>query len=176
MTGADSAGETTQVEFVDITDQAGIDFRHVNAATGQKYLVETMAPGCAFLDYDGDGYLDIYLVNGAPLPGYQPEVRPANALYKNNRDGTFRNVTGQAGVEGSGYGMGVTAGDYNNDGFTDLYVTNYGSSLLYRNNGDGTFSENRGIGGRQQFRLGHERGFFRLRQRRMAGPLRGQLC
>ena len=138
---ADSASETRRIEFVDITDKAGIDFRHINAATGQKYLVETMAPGCAFLDYDGDGYLDIYLVNGAPLPGYQSEVRPANALYKNNRDGTFSNVTSEAGVEGSGYGMGAAVGDYNNDGFPDLYLTNYGSSLLYRNNGDGTFTE-----------------------------------
>ena len=160
LTGAESSSEATRVEFVDITDEAGIDFRHVNAATGQKYLVETMAPGCALFDYDGDGYLDIYLVNGAPLPGYQPEVRPANALYKNNRDGTFRNVTSQAGVEGSGYGMGVTAGDYNNDGFTDLYVTNYGSSLLYRNNGDGTFSETAESAGVNNSAWGTSAAFF----------------
>ena len=148
------------MEFVDITDQAGIDFQHVNAATGQKYLVETMGPGCAFLDYDGDGYLDIYLVNGAPLPGFQSEVPPANALYKNNQDGTFSKVTGEAGAEGSGYGMGVASGDYNNDGFPDLYVTNYGSSLLYRNNGDGTFSETTEAAGVNNSAWGTSAAFF----------------
>ena len=160
LTGADSASETRRIEFVDITDEAGIDFRHVNAATGQKYLVETMAPGCAFLDYDGDGYLDIYFVNGAPLPGFQPEVRPGNALYKNNRDGTFRNVTREARVEGSGYGMGVAVGDYNNDGFPDLYLTNYRSSLLYRNKGDGTFSETAEAAGVNNSAWGTSAAFF----------------
>ena len=160
LAGADSPGETTRVEFIDIANEAGIDFRHVNAATGQKYLVETMAPGCAFLDYDGDGYLDIYLVNGAPLPGFESEVRPANALYKNNGDGTFRDVTREAGVEGPGYGMGVAAGDYNNDGFPDLYVTNYGSSLLYRNNGDGTFSETAKAAGVNNSSWGTSAAFF----------------
>ena len=160
LTGAESASETRPIEFVDITDEAGINFRHVNAATGQKYLVETMAPGCAFLDYDGDGYLDIYLVNGAPLPGFQSEVRPANALYKNKQDGTFSDVTREAGVVGSGYGMAVTAGDYNNDGFPDLYLTNYGSSLLYRNNGDGTFSETAEAAGVNNAAWGTSAAFF----------------
>ncbi len=160
MPGSDSPSETAQIEFVDITDEAGIDFRHVNAATGQKYLIETMGPGCAFLDYDGDGYLDIYLVNGAPLPGFQSEVPPANALYRNNHDGTFSDVTGEAGVQGPGYGMGAAAGDYNNDGFPDLYVTNYGSSLLYRNNGDGTFSETAEAAGVNNSAWGTSAAFF----------------
>ena len=129
------------IRFTDVTSQAKIDFKHTNAASGEKYLIETMGPGCAFVDYDGDDYLDIYIVNGGLLPGFQSKQEPKNVLYRNNRDGTFTDVTGKAGVEGRGYGMGVTAGDYNNDGFPDLYVTNYRSSLLYRNNGDGTFTE-----------------------------------
>jgi hypothetical protein len=127
--------------FRDVTTQAGIHFRHTNAASGQKFLLETMAPGCAFFDFDGDGYLDIYLVNGAALPGFTPSQPLSNALYRNNRDGTFTDVTDKAGVHGHGYGMGVLAGDYNNDGHPDLFITNFGSCMLYRNNGDGTFTD-----------------------------------
>jgi hypothetical protein len=127
--------------FNDVTAEAGLRFRHTNAATGQKFLMETMAPGCAFFDYDGDGYLDIYFVNGDLLPGFQSSETLSNALYRNNRDGTFTDVTDKAGVRGHGYGMGVVAGDYNNDGLQDLFVTNFGSSIFYRNNGDGTFTD-----------------------------------
>ena len=127
--------------FRDVTGQVGIHFHHTNAATGQKFLLETMGPGCAFFDYDGDGYLDIYFVNGDVLPGFTQTEPLSNALYRNNHDGTFTDVTGKAGVRGHGYGMGVVAGDYNNDGHQDLFITNFGSCILYRNNGDGTFTD-----------------------------------
>lgn len=133
--------EEPHLLFNDITRRAGIHFRHINGATGRKYLVETMGPGCAFFDYNNDGYLDLYFVNGGILPGFDAASRPANALYRNNGDGTFTDVTREAGVEGSGYGMGVIAGDYNNDGFADLFITCFGSSILYRNNGNGTFTD-----------------------------------
>jgi enediyne biosynthesis protein E4 len=135
------APPASPVQFTDITSQAKIAFKHTTGATGQKYLMETMGSGCAFLDFDGDGYLDIYFVNGGILPGFTPSGELRNALYRNNGDGTFTDVTEKAGVQGHGYGMGVVAGDYNNDGFPDLFVTNFGSSILYRNNGDGTFTE-----------------------------------
>ena len=128
-------------QFVDVTAKAGIHFRHVNAATGQKFLMESMAPGCALFDFDNDGYLDIYFVNGDALPGFEKKGPISNALYRNNRDGTFTDVTAKADVPGHGYGMGVVAGDYNNDGFQDLFVTSFGSSILYRNNGNGTFTD-----------------------------------
>ena len=105
------------------------------------YLPETVGAGCAFLDYDNDGWMDIYLVNSGPCDFYQPSVPLRNALYKNNRDGTFTDVTVKAGVPGTAYGMGVAVGDYNGDGLPDLYVTQYPNSILYRNNGDGTFSD-----------------------------------
>jgi len=97
--------------------------------------------GCAFLDYDNDGWMDVYLVNSGPCDFWTPPSPIRNALYRNNRDGTFTDVTEKAGVPGTGYGMGVAVGDYNNDGFPDLFVTQYGRSLLYRNNGDGTFTD-----------------------------------
>ena len=128
--------------FADVTSQAGIHFKHTSAATGQKYLVETMGSGCAFLDYNNDGYLDIYLVNGAPLPGFASPQKISNALYRNNKDGTFTDVTASAHVGGEGiYGMGVAVGDYDNDGNEDIYVTGFGRSILYHNNGDGTFTD-----------------------------------
>ncbi len=118
--------------FTDVTSQAGIQFRHTNAATGEKFLMETMAPGCAFVDFDGDGYLDVYFVNGDVLPGFHKTQPLSNALYRNNRDGTFTDVTDKAGVRGHGYGMGVVAGDYNNDGFQDLFITDFGCCILYQ--------------------------------------------
>jgi hypothetical protein len=129
-----------EVHFIDATAQARIDFRHVNGATGKRHFIETMGPGCAFVDYDNDGKLDIYLVNGHDL---EAANRPpaTNALYRNRGDGTFTEVTQAAGVGDPGYGMGVTAGDYDNDGDLDLHVTNYGPNVLYRNNGDGTFTD-----------------------------------
>lgn len=121
------------VQFVEVTQEAGIDFSYVNGASGNKYMPEPMGSGAAFFDFDGDGYLDLYIVNGAPLPGFQTEEEPANALFRNLGDGTFAEVTGKAGVGDTGYGMGVACGDYDGDGELDLYVTNYGPNVLYRN-------------------------------------------
>jgi enediyne biosynthesis protein E4 len=104
-------------------------------------LPETSGAGCAFLDYDNDGWMDIYLVNSGKADFYTPPRPLRNELYRNNRDGTFTDVTEKAGVAGGGYGMGVAVGDYNGDGFPDLYVTQFGRNILYRNNGDGTFTD-----------------------------------
>jgi len=125
--------------FSDATLEAGIDFAHVNGANGQKFVIETVGPGGGFFDYDGDGRLDIYLVNGAAVPGTEYEIAPQNALYKNNGDGTFIDATAVAGVGDTGYGMGCAVGDIDNDGDLDLYLTNFGANTLYKNNGDGTF-------------------------------------
>lgn len=114
---------------------------HDNAMSPERYLPETMGPGCAFLDYDNDGWMDIYLVNSGPCDFYKPRKPVRNALYRNNRDGTFTDVTEEAGVAGGGFGMGVAVGDFDNDGNADLFVTGYRRSILYRNNGDGTFTD-----------------------------------
>ena len=135
--------------FADVSDDAGIPFLHRASATPKKFLLETMGSGVALLDYDGDGFLDIYLVNGARLtsemvPGSIPEkATPGywNRLYRNNGNGSFSDTTDEAGVAGRGYGMGVAVGDYDNDGRPDLYVTNYPSNQLFRNQGDGTFQD-----------------------------------
>ena len=129
------------IKFTPVTKEAGIQFRHFNGATGQKHLVETMGGGTAFFDYNNDDYLDIYLVNGAPLTENTPDLLPTNQLYKNNGNGTFTDVTLHAGVGDTGYGIGCCVGDYDNDGNRDLFVTNFGKNVLYRNNGDGTFSD-----------------------------------
>ncbi len=120
---------------------SGIHWTHNAARSPQKYLPEATGPGCAFLDYDQDGWLDIYLVNSGKCDFFTPAQPLRNALYRNNRDGTFTDVTEKARVSAGGFGMGVAAGDYDNDGFPDLYVTQYGRSILYHNNGDGTFSD-----------------------------------
>lgn len=130
----------TAIHFARRTQEAGLRFRHSDGGTGRKYFVEIMGPGCGVLDYDGDGWPDIYLVNGGRLPGFEG-LAPRSRLYRNNRDGTFADVTATAGVGGAGYGIGCCAGDYDNDGHTDLYVTGYGGNVLYHNNGDGTFSD-----------------------------------
>jgi hypothetical protein len=130
-------------------ETSGIRFVHDNAASPEHYLPETMGPGCAFLDYDNDGWMDIYLVNSGPCDFFKPNKPIRNALYKNNRDGTFTDVTDAARVPGGTFGMGVAAADYDNDGFPDLFVTAYGRPILYHNNGDGTFtdvSEKAGLG------------------------------
>ncbi|MEW6732379.1 MAG: CRTAC1 family protein [Acidobacteriota bacterium] len=128
-------------QFVDITAAAKITWVHDNAASAEKYLIETMGGGGALFDYDNDGWLDIYLVNSGQTPLYKPKQLPHNSLYRNNGDGTFTDVTAQAGVAGGKFGMGAAVGDFDNDGFADLYVTNFGGNILYRNNGDGTFSD-----------------------------------
>jgi hypothetical protein len=119
----------------------GITWQHVNGRSPEYYLPETTGAGCAFFDYDSDGWMDIYLVNSGRCDFFDPKPPLRNALYRNNRDGTFTDVTEKAGVPGGGYGMGVAVADYNLDGFPDLYVTQYGRSILYRNNGDGTFTD-----------------------------------
>ncbi len=120
---------------------SGIAWVHENAMSPNRYLPETLGPGCAFFDYDNDGWMDIFLVNSGPSDFYTPPKPLRNALYRNNRDGTFTDVTEKAGVVSTGFGMGVAAGDYDNDGFTDLFVTAYGPPALYHNNGDGTFTD-----------------------------------
>lgn len=118
-----------------------IVWRHVNGRSPDYYLPETTGAGCAFLDYDNDGWMDIYLVNSGKCDFYNPDPPLRNALYHNNRDGTFTDITGKAGVAGGGYGMGVAVGDYDGDGWPDLFVTQYERSILYHNNGDGTFTD-----------------------------------
>ena len=120
---------------------SGLNWVHNNAMSDERYLPETLGPGCAFLDYDNDGWLDIYMVNSGPCDFWKPPKAIRNALYKNNRDGTFSDVTEKAGVAGGTFGMGVAVGDYDNDGYPDLFVTAYGNCILYKNNHDGTFSD-----------------------------------
>src|SRR5215469_5321274 len=120
---------------------SGITWVHENAMSPDRHLPETLPPGCAFLDYDADGWMDIYLVNTGACDFYQPSKPLKNALYKNNRDGTFTDVTNRARVPGGTFGMGVAVGDYDNDGFPDLFITAYGRCVLYHNNGDGTFTD-----------------------------------
>src|ERR1041385_5936622 len=120
---------------------SGIAWVHDNAMSKEHYLPEALGPGCAFLDYDNDGWMDIYLVNSGPCDFFQPAKPLRNALYRNNRDGTFSDVTVQAGVAGGTFGMGAAVGDYDNDGWADLFVTSYGKCILYRINPDGTFTD-----------------------------------
>jgi enediyne biosynthesis protein E4 len=132
--------DTSSVTFRDITRQAGIHFFHNNGAFGKKYLPETMGPGVAFIDYDNDGWPDIFLANGMDWPGHvQKHSTPK--LYHNNHDGTFTDVTHKAGLDIEMFGLGVAVGDYDNDGYDDLFVTAYGQNHLFHNNGNGTFTD-----------------------------------
>ena len=126
------------VRFTDVTATAGIDFRHNSGAFGGKFLPETLGSGCAFLDYDADGWQDILLINGMDWPGHKRQ-RSTLRLYRNNRNGTFTDVTKAAGLDLELYGMGVAVGDYNNDGFPDIFISCVGQSRLFRNTGKGTF-------------------------------------
>ncbi len=138
--GIGAAAETASIQFRDVTQQAGIRFVHNNGAFGKKFLPETMGPGVAFIDYDNDGWPDIFLVNGMDWPGHvQKHSTPK--LYHNNHDGTFSDVTHKAGLDAELFGMGVAVGDYDNDGFDDLFVTAYGQNHLFHNNGNGTFTD-----------------------------------
>src|ERR1017187_265916 len=128
--------------FTDIRKQAGITFVQDSTESDQKYYLETMGTGVGWIDYDQDGLMDLYFVQSGATDAYTPAHPLRSALYHNNGDGTFTDVTAKAGVGGEGhYGQGVAVGDYNNDGFPDLYVTGYGRAILYRNNGDGTFTD-----------------------------------
>ncbi|HEV2492005.1 MAG TPA: CRTAC1 family protein [Terriglobia bacterium] len=122
-------------------EKSGILWVHDNARRGGHYAPETVGPGCGFIDFDNDGWTDIYLMNSGPCDFFKPANPPRNALYRNNRDGTFTDVTLAAGVQGGNFGMGVAVGDYDGDGFPDLLVAGYGRNILYHNNGDGTFTD-----------------------------------
>jgi hypothetical protein len=130
-----------RITFRDITAQAGIHFTHNNGAFGKKWLPETMGPGCAFIDYDNDGWPDILLINGQDWPTHAKAGATTLKLYHNNHDGTFTDVTGKSGLGISLFGLGVAIGDYDNDGFDDIFVTAVGQSHLFHNNGNGTFTD-----------------------------------
>lgn len=137
-----AASDPPSYPFSEVPSSAsGITWTHTAGTSPEKYLPESTGAGCAVFDYDNDGWMDIYLVNSGKCDIFTPPQRLRNALYRNNRDGSFTDVTEKAGVAGGGYGMGAAVGDYNADGFPDLYVTQYGRSILYRNNGDGTFTD-----------------------------------
>jgi hypothetical protein len=138
-----SAQAAPGVRFTDVTKAAGLgDFRLISGTPAKDYILEAPGAGCAFLDYDRDGWLDIYLVNGSTIEALRGKAnRPRAALYRNNRDGTFTDVTIKVGVANYAWGQGVCVGDFDNDGWTDIYVTNFGRNRLYRNNHDGTFTE-----------------------------------
>jgi hypothetical protein len=137
---AAAAASPLGFEFTDVTEQAGIHFRHNSGAYGGKLLPETLGSGCAFLDYDNDGWQDILLVNAMDWPGHKRQ-RSTPHLYRNNRDGTFADVTKSAGLDIEMYGMGVAVGDYDNDGFADILITCVGQSRLFHNTGTGAFTE-----------------------------------
>ena len=135
-----------EVQFVDATADAGITFQHVDGRTGEKFLIETLGSGALFFDFDVDGHLDLYVVNATHIPPPVSEKNsqthlPRNRLYRNNGNGTFSDITDSARVGDIGYGVGCASADVNNDGYPEIYVTNYGSNQLYSNNGDGTFTD-----------------------------------
>jgi enediyne biosynthesis protein E4 len=128
--------------FLDVTATTGIEFKHQRGASDKKHLIETMGSGCALLDYDSDGLLDVFLINGGTTPDSPPFTLHGHALYRNLGGYKFKDVTAQSNIKGNGsYGTGVAVGDYDNDGHPDIYVTNFGPNILYHNNGDGTFSD-----------------------------------
>ena len=135
------AAASSPIQLRDVTRDTGITFVHNDGSSGRRYIVETVSCGLALLDYDGDGDLDIYFLNGSALPGLDIAEPPRNALYRNDGNWKFTDVTESSGVGDTGYGLGVCVGDYNNDGHPDIYVNNFGPNVLYRNNGDGTFTD-----------------------------------
>ncbi|HXC88330.1 MAG TPA: CRTAC1 family protein [Candidatus Cybelea sp.] len=155
--GAPGPVNSPGVTFRDVTQQAGIRFMHNNGAFGKKFLPETLGPGVAFIDYDKDGWPDIFLVNGMDWPGHTGK-HSTSKLYHNNHDGTFTDVTHQAGLDAvEMFGMGVAVGDFDNDGYDDLFVSAYGQSHLFHNNGNGTFTDvtqKAGLGGVEEFSTG----------------------
>jgi hypothetical protein len=154
ITGLAAAADTGPgFRLTNVTAAAGLGFQHNAGAFGAKYLPETMGPGCAFLDYDRDGWLDILLINGMDWPGHKKR-RSTMHLYRNNRNGTFTDVTERAGLAVELYGMGVAVADYDNDGYPDILVTAVGQNRLFRNTGKGYFvdvTEKAGLGGRNSF-------------------------
>jgi len=150
----DAAG---QAVFRDVTAETGITFTHTDGSSGRHYIMETVTAGLALFDYDNDGDIDVYFVNGAPLPGAEAKTPPKDALYRNDGEWKFTDVTDEAGVAETGYGLGVAIGDCDNDGDQDIFVNNYGPDVLYRNNGDGTFTDitqKAGLSGDNRFAAG----------------------
>jgi enediyne biosynthesis protein E4 len=150
---ATQAAPDLGISFVNVAKESGLNAKTIFGGEHKnKYLLETTGCGVAFYDYDNDGWLDIFLVNGSRLEGFAPGQEPTSHLFKNNRDGTFTDVTENAGLKRSGWGQGVCVGDYDNDGFDDLFVTYFGKNVLYHNNGNGTFSdvsEKSGVAGKK---------------------------
>lgn len=130
-----------QIVFNDVTRETGVTFRHTDGSSGQRYILETITAGLALFDYDNDGDIDIYFLNGGPLKGSKTDTPPKNALYRNEGNWKFTDVTEKARVGDTGYGLGIAVGDYDNDGDQDIYLNNYGPNVLYRNNGNGTFTD-----------------------------------
>src|SRR5947209_7023471 len=147
--GVVAAAAGPEVQFTDITRSARVNFKHENSATSNKYLLETMGSGVALLDYDNDGRLDIFLTNGARIDDPTPKgtipqkdgPKYWNRLYHQRADGTFEDVTEKAGLAGTGYSTGIAVGDYDNDGYEDIFVAGFGHNTLYHNNGNRTFSD-----------------------------------
>ena len=135
------------IMFSDVTNQTGITFKHTDGSSGNLYIMETVSAGLALFDYDNDGDVDIYFLNGSGLKGAKFKTEPTNALYRNDGGFKFTDVTRQAGVGDTGYGLGIAVADYDNDGDQDIYLNNHGPNILYRNNGDGTFSDVTGRAG-----------------------------
>ena len=150
-TSKEKSSDAIGVSFIDVAQESGLKVTTIFGGEHKnKYLLETTGCGIAFYDYDNDGWLDIFIVNGSRLEGFPAGQEPINHLFKNNRDGTFTDVTDKAGLRHSGWGQGCCVGDYDNDGWDDLFVTYYGKNVLYHNNGDGTFtdvSEKAGVAG-----------------------------
>ena len=138
---ASTPADPCAIQLHDISAKTGVTFCHTDGSSGRRYIVEAMSTGIATFDYDGDGAIDIYFPSGAPLPGCTVTPSPRHALYQNLGDWDFRDVSEHTGIVCSDYGMGVTAGDYDNDGFPDIYLSNFGPNILYHNNGDGTFTD-----------------------------------
>jgi hypothetical protein len=136
-----SGADNPLPQFVNIAHQAGVAFHHTNGASAEKHLVETMGSGGLFFDYDGDGWIDIFVVDGGSIADAAVDRRARHRLYHNRGNGTFEDVTDRSGIQHRQYGMGACAGDYDGDGHPDLYITNYGPNALYRNRGDGTFTD-----------------------------------
>ncbi|HEY4905884.1 MAG TPA: VCBS repeat-containing protein, partial [Candidatus Acidoferrum sp.] len=142
-TASSAAAANPSVQFVDVAKEAGLTVPNVWGQIDRKqYIIEAKGSGVAFFDYDNDGWLDIYLTNGMRfVPDWKPGEEPTSHLYKNNRDGTFTDVTAKSGLASTGWQTGVCVGDYDNDGWDDLFCCFWGHNILFRNNGDGTFTD-----------------------------------